>query len=127
MDAGFEAGEVQLEGCGAGGVGSVAGGQAGEAVAAVDADGIVGEAGGDAEVELVVVLIFGIVDGAVGTFGMTVEFALTDIMVSAVGDIGSEIPVDSLAEHSATNKAYTLEQLEAALVEDVVFLAGVVR
>ena len=84
LDAGFEAGEVQLEGCGAGGVGSVAGGQAGETVAAVEADGIVGDAGGDAEVELVVVLIFGIVDGAVGTFGMTVEFTLTDIMISVV-------------------------------------------
>lgn len=62
MDAGFEAGEVQLEGCGAGGVGIVAGGKAGEAVAEVDADGIVGEAGGDTEVELVVVLILRVFD-----------------------------------------------------------------
>ena len=62
MDAGFEAGQIHLEGGGAGGVGIVVDSEAGEAVAEVDADGIVGEAGGDTEVELVVVLILRVFD-----------------------------------------------------------------
>ncbi len=62
LDACFEAGEVHLEGGGAGGVGIVAGGEACEAVAEIKADGIVGEAGGEAEVDFVVVLIARVVD-----------------------------------------------------------------
>ena len=62
LDAGFETGEVKLEGGGDGGVGIVADSEAGEAVAEVKAYPIVGEAGGDTEVDLVVVLILRVFD-----------------------------------------------------------------
>ena len=89
LDACFEAGEVQLESCGAGGVGMVAGGEAGEAVAEIKADGIVGEAGGNTEVDLVVVLIAWVVDRYGTSFGMGDFIVTSGIVVLTIGNISN--------------------------------------
>ena len=89
LDTCFEARKVQLESCGAGGVGIVAGGEAGEAVAEIKADGIVGEAGGEAEVDFVVVLIARVVDRYGTSFGMGDFIVTNGIVVLTIGNISN--------------------------------------
>ena len=119
--ADFETGEVQLESCGAGGVGIVAGGEAGEAVAEIKADGIVGEAGGEAEVDFVVVLIARVVDRYGTDLGMGDFIVTNSIFVPTIGDIGTEIPVEAFAKQTAGDEAHTLEEFEGEFGEIVVF------
>ena len=122
MDAGFEAGEVQLESCGAGGVGIVVDSEACETVAEVDADGIVGEAGSDTEVELVVVLILRVFDFYIALCRMGDVFVGYLVAVPASGGVGTEVPVETFAEYTAGNEADTLEELEGDLIDVVVFV-----
>ena len=124
LEAGFEAGEVQLEGGGAGGVGIVVGGEAGEAVAEEDAVGIVGEAGGKAEVELVVVLILRVFDFHFALCRMGDIFVGYLVAVPASGGVGSEVPVEAFAEQTTGNEADTLEELEGDLIDVVVFVVN---
>lgn len=119
--ADFETGEVHLEGGGAAGVRIVVSGEAGEAVAEIKADGIVGEAGGNTEVDLVVVLIAWVVDRYGTSFGMGDFIVTNGIFVPTIGDIGTEIPVEAFAKQAAGDEAHTLEEFEGEFGEIVVF------
>ena len=122
MDTSLEAGQTELEGCGAEGVGVVVSGKAGETVAAVDAEGVVGHAGGEAEVEVVVVLVLGVGDGEGGILRVGIGLILFGVDIAAVGSVNAEVPVHALAEHAPAHKADALEEFEAHLVEEIVFL-----
>ena len=88
--ADFETGEVQLESGGAGGVGiAVVGGEACQTVAEIKADGIVGEAGGEAEVDFVVVLIARVVDRYETDLGMGDYIVTNGIVVLTIGNISN--------------------------------------
>ena len=126
LEADFEAREIHLEGGGAGGVGIVVGGEAGEAVAEVETDSIVGETGGDTEVDLVVVLILRVVDGYIAVFGVGYFVVFDFVVIPAIGDIGTEVPMDTFAEDTARNETHALEEFNAQFVEVVVFVLDIV-
>lgn len=119
--ADFETGEVHLEGGGAAGVRIVVSGEAGEAVAEIETDSIVGETGGEAEVDFVVVLIARVVDRYGTDLGMGDFIVTNGIFVPTIGDIGSEIPMEAFAKQAAGDEADTLEEFEGEFGEIVVF------
>ena len=47
------------------------------------------------------------------------------VAVPAAGDVGAEIPVETFAEQTAGDEADALEELEAGLIEEIVFMVNI--
>ena len=48
-----------------------------------------------------------------------------DFVRRAAGDVGAEIPVETFAEQTAGDEADALEELEAGLIEEIVFMVNI--